>query len=89
MCVLAAPDHVDSQGATALDYANNRRLNYCILVFTSYQKYKERLKTMHAALTSSNNQNNRMRQCEEVQPEIEEEEEADKEERHGGEEEHR
>eukprot|EP00794_Sanderia_malayensis_P014094 gene14094-15566_t len=45
----------DKQGAIAMDYAISRKLNYCIMVFTSYQKYRERLQNMHAKLSAPNN----------------------------------
>eukprot|EP00112_Aurelia_sp_Birch-Aquarium-sp1_P005709 Seg1647.7 transcript_id=Seg1647.7/GoldUCD/mRNA.D3Y31 product="Ankyrin repeat domain-containing protein 55" protein_id=Seg1647.7/GoldUCD/D3Y31 len=49
----AAVDRLDNQGASSLDYVCNRKLNYCNLVFTSYQRYKERLANMHAKLNSA------------------------------------
>ena len=56
--ILAAPDRFDSQGVAPIDLITSRKLNYCHLVFTSYQRYRERLASMQANLGGTVNEGN-------------------------------
>ncbi|XP_065055290.1 ankycorbin-like [Rhopilema esculentum] len=46
----AVSDRKDNQGASPFDFVTSRNLNYCSLVLTSYQRYREKLSNMHAKL---------------------------------------
>ena len=47
---LAVADRQDCQGVSPMDIVTSRKLNYCNLVFTSYQRYRDRLANMQATL---------------------------------------
>ena len=43
-------DRPDCQGVSPLHLVTSRKLNYCNLVFTSYQRYRERLACVQGSL---------------------------------------
>jgi len=54
----AVTDRKDCQGVSPMHLVTSRKLNYCNLVFTSYQRYKERLENLQANLDGAGSEKN-------------------------------